>query len=146
MPNYAAAVFLTGFLLVQYKLWDSVSPRQRGYTRTMVCRFDLSVCRTHLRSNLQLPPNLPEWRLPGSGEAEEQIWRALDGVFRVAGYVFWRHQGFNVLTAPDGNPSVTGFGYFVRHRSDPKAVGGLVDLQVFQYKVRNPVYPYQNVS
>lgn len=134
---YGVAVLLTGFLLGLYKLGLLHSHRRRYRIHAMVPLYLICLPADVLTSNLQLPLSLHSWRLPGSEEAEEQIWKVLNEVFRAADFGLWRHRGFNVLTASVGNPSVTGFGYFTHYRSDPKAVGGLVDLRIFQYKVRN---------
>ena len=41
------------------------------------------------RAITKLPTNLDVWRMPGDAEAEEQIWRNLDGLFRDGGFALW---------------------------------------------------------
>jgi hypothetical protein len=133
-PSVAAAV-LASSILTFYTIW--VCPRhRRRRIRAKVSLFESSqtfLCSAH---NEQLPPNLQAWRLPGNKKAEEQIWNGLDPVFREAGFTLWLYEGFNFLRAPnDTNSSMTGFGYTVPFRSDPKAVGGLRKLRIFEYAV-----------
>jgi len=92
-----------------------------------------------MRANLQLPPSLQAWRLPGSEVAEESIWKNLHKVFQEAGFTLWPRLGSNVQTVPDGtNPSVTGFGFF---RSDPRIeVDGVAELRVFRHMVCNLIF------
>ena len=74
------------------------------------------------------------WRLPGrSHEVEEQIWTNLDKVFRDAGFSFWRHAFWSLLTISE-YPSSSGFGYALPTRGN-EGLGSLADLRRFQYYV-----------
>ncbi|KAF8955860.1 hypothetical protein BDZ97DRAFT_1855251 [Flammula alnicola] len=99
-----ATAILTGSILISYALWaiHSSSP--------------LTLKRKQ-RIRAKLPANLYVWRTPGSEKAGEQIWKALDKVFRESGFTLWPHEGFNVQNMPGGtNPPVTGFGYVISGR------------------------------
>ncbi|KDR79362.1 hypothetical protein GALMADRAFT_154278 [Galerina marginata CBS 339.88] len=82
----------------------------------------------------KLPSNLDIWRIPGDCvEAEEQIWKDLDEVFRDAGLILWSHLHSSVLSAPENTyPPSNGFGYVIPFRSDPQAIGGATWLRQFQ--------------
>ena len=110
--------------------------KRRQRIRTKV-GLKLSICICiNLRSNSQLPSSLRAWRLPGSEEMNEQIWNNLDEVFQEAGFTLWPYGGWGFQFFPGGtHPSVTGFGYVSPFRSHFNAVGGLVNLQTFQYLV-----------
>jgi hypothetical protein len=130
-PRFIAAV-LTGSILSLYANWVYPQHRRRRI-RAKVGQFELSQSSTH---NVQLPSNLQTWRLPGPKKAEEQIWKDLNSVFHNAGFTLWLYEGFNFLRAPDNaNCSTTGFGFVVPFRLDPKAVGGLQMLRIFEYAV-----------
>ena len=62
------------------------------------------------------------------------IWRSLTEVFRNAGFTLWTHAYASVFTSPDRTyPRSSGFGY--ARTDDPKQIGTVIRLQLFQFPV-----------
>ena len=74
--------------------------------------------------------------MPGDAEAEEQIWRNLDGLFRDGGFALWPNVFGCTLKTPDGaTASPSGFGYAIPSRTDPNLIGTVGRLRRFDYRV-----------
>jgi hypothetical protein len=92
-------------------------------------------------NNIQLPPDLDTWRIPGeSCEAEEKIWQNLDQVFNDHGYTLWPNSHLSILASPGGSyPISSGFGYVTSSRGIVNKVdpaGTARRLTRFNYIVR----------
>ena len=89
--------------------------------------------------NKQLPSNLNRWRLPGSVEDEEQIWRDLEEVFRDAGVTDSESRFGQMLSYPPSGALVertqglsSGFGHAIPTRTDPGKMGTVGNLLQFE--------------